>query len=228
MQISLVLLTMNELEGSTVMFDKTPWQEFEETIVLDGNSTDGTREFFESKGITVISQKKKGLGNAVIEAMDAITGQAVVFFHPDGNMDPRDTLEFRPLFEQGYEFVIASRMLKEAYNEEDSKLIKLRKWANIIFAWIASVIWRKQGRYRATDPVNGFRGITAEAFKRMDIDATDCSVDYQMLIRAYKKDLKMTEFPTIEGSRIAGETQFKSIPTGIREVKMLLREIFKR
>ena len=112
--------------------------------------------------------------------------------------------------------------------KEDAQLLKPRKWANIVFAWIASVMWRKRGEYKATDPVNGFRGIMAESFRRMEIDATDCSIDYQMLIRAYKKNIKLIEFPTIEGSRIAGETEFKSIPTGIRELNMLLREIFKR
>jgi glycosyltransferase involved in cell wall biosynthesis len=59
MNITLVLLTMNELEGSKAMFKKIPWQAFEEALVLDGNSTDGTRQFFESKGIRVVSQKKK-------------------------------------------------------------------------------------------------------------------------------------------------------------------------
>lgn len=227
MNITLILLTMNELEGSKALFEKIPWQEFEAALVLDGNSTDGTREFFESKGIRVVSQNNKGLGNAVIEAIAAATGHAVVFFHPDGNMNPEDTLKFRPLFEQGYEFIVASRMMKGSYNEEDTKLLKFRKWANIFFARIAAALWRKPDRYRATDPVNGFRGVTLDAFERMAIDATDCSIDYQMLIRAYKKNIKLIEFPTIEGSRIAGETQFKSIPTGIREVKMLLREVFK-
>jgi glycosyltransferase involved in cell wall biosynthesis len=227
MKITLVILTMNEIGSSRVMFDKIPWNAFEEKMVIDGNSIDGTREFYQSKGIDVVTQKNKGLGNAVFEAMDAVTGEAAVFFHPDGNMDPADTLKFRLLFEEDYEFIVASRMLKGAYNEEDSKLIKPRKWSNIIFARIASILWRKRGQYRATDPVNGFRGVTKKAFKKMGIDATDCSIDNQMLVREYKKDIKMCEFPTHEGSRIAGETQFKSIPTGIREVKMLLREIFR-
>jgi glycosyltransferase involved in cell wall biosynthesis len=225
MNITLVLLTMNELDGSKALFEQIPWRRFEDALVLDGKSTDGTREFFESKGIRVVSQKNEGLGNAVIEAMTASTGEAVVFFHPDGNMNPNDTLKFRPLFEQGYEFVVASRMMKGGYNEEDVKWIKFRKWANITFAWIAAALWSKPGCCKATDPVNGFRGITRDAFERMVIDATDCSVDYQMLIRAYKKKIKLIEFPTIEGSRIAGTTRFRSLPTGIREVKMLLREM---
>jgi glycosyltransferase involved in cell wall biosynthesis len=218
---------MDELYGSKALFDQIPWHRFEDALVLDGNSTDGTREFFESKGIRVVSQKNTGLGNAVIEALAASTGEAVVFFHPDGNMNPDDTLKFRPLFEQGYEFVVASRMMKGGYNEEDIKWIKSRKWANIVFGWIASVLWRKDGRYKASDPVNGFRGVTKSAFERMAINATDCSVDYQMIIRAYKRKIKLIEFPTIERSRIAGETRFKSIPTGIREVRMLMKEIFE-
>ena len=225
MKITLVLLTMNELEGSKLMYDSIPWDQFEDALVLDGNSRDGTREFFESKRIRVVSQKKKGLGSAVIEAMDAAYGDAVVFFHPDGNMDPKDTLKFRPLFEQGYEFIVASRMIKGAYNEEDSNFLKPRKWANLFFAGIAALFWRKRGSYRGTDPVNGFRGVTKDAFKKMSIDAADCTVDYQMLIRSYKKDIKMIEFPTREGLRLAGDTKFTSISTGLKEVKMLLREI---
>ncbi len=226
MKISLVLLTKNEMEGSKVLFDKIPWDFFDEKIVIDCSSADGTREFFESKGIRVVTQSNEGLGNAVIQAMNTVAGDAVVFFHPDGNMEPLDTLKFRPLFEQGYDFIVASRMLKTAYNEEDSALLRPRKWANIFFARFASIIWRKRGQYRATDPVNGFRGITRDAYRQMGIDATDCSIDYQMLIRAYKKDVRMTEFPTTEGSRIAGETAFKSIPTGIRELRLLWRELF--
>jgi glycosyltransferase involved in cell wall biosynthesis len=226
MKLSLVLLTMNEAEGSKALFDKIPWDYFDSHLVVDARSTDNTREFFESKNIPVLTQQSKGLGNAVIEAMDAIKGDAAVFFHPDGNMDPADTLKFKDYFDQGYEFIVASRMLKESFNEEDCSLLKPRKWANICFARIASILWRKPGAYRGTDPVNGFRGITRAAFKKMDITSTDCSIDYQMLIRAYKKDIKMTEFPTIESNRIAGETKFGSISTGLIEVKLILKELF--
>jgi hypothetical protein len=228
MQISLVLLTLNELTGSEILFDKIPWEEFEEKFVLDAHSHDGTADYYISKGKAVVFQKEKGLGNAVLEAINAGTTEAVVFFHPDGNMDPQDLLKFRPLFDQGNEFIIASRMLEGASNEEDAQFIKYRKWANIVFARIASMLWRKKEAYRVTDPVNGFRGITVDAFNRMEIDASDCSIDYQMLIRAYKKDIRMLEFPTREGHRLGGETAFKSIPTGLRLLKCLIREIFRK
>jgi len=56
------------------------------------------------------------------------------------------------------------------------------------------------------------------------LDQTDCTIDYQMVIRALKARLRITEFPTKEGKRISGATNFASIPTGIAEVRMLLRE----
>jgi len=43
-----------------------------------------------------------------------------------------------------------------------------------------------------------------------------------MVIRALKARLRITEFPYKE--KISGATNFASIPTGIAEVRMLLRE----
>jgi hypothetical protein len=39
-----------------------------------------------------------------------------------------------------------------------------------------------------------------------------------------KLGIPITEFPTIEGHRIAGATHFASIPTGIAELKLVWRE----
>jgi len=218
---------MNEIEGITKTYNRIPFDQFEDSFVVDGNSTDGTREFIEAKGTRLITQKTKGLGSATIEAMKHLNTQAAVYFHPDGNMDPKDTLKFRPLLEQGHEFIIASRMLDGAYNEEDDQLLKLRKWANLIFARLASILWLKPGVNRGTDPVNGFRGITKEAFNKMEVDVEDCSIDYQMLIRAYRKNRKLIEFPTREHDRFGGETKFKAIPTGLTLLKMMIRELAK-
>jgi len=38
----------------------------------------------------------------------------------------------------GYELVIASRMIKGGYNEDDNSIFKFRKWANLGFAFIAN------------------------------------------------------------------------------------------
>ena len=51
------------------------------------------------------------------------------------------------------------------------------------------------------------------------------AIEYQMTIRAMKKNLKIKEFPTIENNRIAGISQAPSIQTGITFIRCLLKEI---
>jgi hypothetical protein len=46
-----------------------------------------------------------------------------------------------------------------------------------------------------------------------------------MTIRALKHKLKVVEFPTVEGQRVAGNTGAPSIPTGLRFLKRLWIEL---
>jgi hypothetical protein len=150
---------------------------------------------------------------------------AMIFFHPDGNEAPEDIPKFVQRFEQGYDFVVASRMAPGAKNEEDQNFLKPRKWTNLSLGWIARTLWPSQNG-TVSDVVNGFRAITCAAFDKLQLDQLDCTIDYQMVIRAHKEKLRIAEFPTHEGLRIAGETNFKSIPTGLAELRMLGREIW--
>lgn len=223
--VSLVFVTKNEEEGLLEILPQMDFSAFDQVMAIDGHSKDRTRELLRSYGVQVIKQSAPGLGAATLEARTHCTTDAMIFFHPDGNEDFRDLPKFIEHLELGYEMVIASRMIQGAYNEDDDNLLKWRKWANLGFALIANTLFGSP-RCRVTDVVQGFRAITCEAFDRLHLDQTNCTIDYQMVIRALKARLKIAEFPTVEGHRIAGATNFASIPTGVAEVKMLLREIW--
>jgi glycosyltransferase involved in cell wall biosynthesis len=222
-EVSLVFITKNEVEGLIAILPKIELNKFAQVYAIDANSTDGTVEIFRDYGIEVFSQTIPGLGGATLEARNFCKTDAMVFFHPDGNENPKDIPQFIDYLTLGYEFVIASRMIKGGYNEEDGSILKFRKWANLGFALIANTLFGSRN-CRVTDVVQGFRAITCKAFDRLCLDQTDCTIDYQMVIRALKVCLKIKEFPTQEGKRIGGATNFASIPTGVAEVRMLLRE----
>lgn len=224
---TLAVLVRNEIIGSRALFDRIPWSAFEQAMVIDGRSNDGTPEFFREKGIEVVTQSAPGLGAAMIEARQHCTTDAIIFFHPDGNEDPADILRIRELLAAGRDFVVASRMIEGSWNEEDEKVFRTRKWANQGFALLANVFWGRKGN-RTTDVTNGMRGIRIAAWDRLGLTSTDCTMDYQMVIRALKKQVPITEIPTREGHRIAGATNFASIDTGVKEVKLILRELTRR
>lgn len=227
MRLTLVILTKNEIEGVRAVIPKLPRYAVDEILAVDGGSTDGTREYLVSQGIRVLSQSSPGRGEACRMGVEAADGDAVILFSPDGNEDPSDILKFRPLLEDGNDVVIASRMMKGAHNEEDVSIIRLRKWANLVFGFLANIFFNRS-RYYVTDTINGYRAITRRAFSDLRIDATGFTIEYQMSMRAMKKRLRIAEFPTHEGQRIGGESGSKSLPTGIRFIRCFWHELFSQ
>jgi hypothetical protein len=134
---------------------------------------------------------------------------------------------FKPLLEAGADLVIASRMMDGAFNEEDIGWFRPRKWVNVVFGWMAKLAWGL-GQKRITDTINGYRAITIEAWDRLDLNGPGYTIEYQMSIRAYKARLAVTEFPTVEGARIGGESEAKSFSIGIRFIRLYLSELRRR
>ena len=110
-----------------------------------------------------------------------------------------------------------------ARNEEDDQVLRARKWANKAFNALANLLFRRSGPY-ITDSINGYRAITHVAAEKLQLDASDYTIEYQMTIRALNAGLNIVEFPTIEGNRVAGVTGATSIPTGIRFIRRLWLE----
>lgn len=218
---SLIILTRNEIDGVRQLLTAIPVKTVNECFAVDYGSTDGTVEFFRNHHIRVVRQRRPGRGEAFRLGAHTAKGKYLVFFSPDGNEDPRDIPRLISLLENGYDMAIASRFMKGSVNEEDGKTLKLRAWANQAFTLSANIFFRG----RMTDSINGYRAITKQAFRKLHLDAEGFAVEYQMSIRALKLGMKIAELPTHESPRIGGASTAYAIPTGLRILRILLREI---
>lgn len=223
--VTLVFVTRNEEIGLRELLPRIAFEMFDDCLAIDGHSVDGTVEVFTEKAIPVYAQRHRGLGAAMLEARERVRTDSFVFYHPDGNEDPDDLARIARLLRQGHDFVVGSRMLPGAWNEEDGQLFRPRKLANHGLAWLANLLFAHKPN-RTTDVTNGLRGITCAAFDRMGLTSRDLTMDYQMVIRALKLDIPITEFPTREGERLHGTTNFPSFSTGLAELRLLVSEIF--
>jgi len=227
MKVSLCLIVWNELEGCKLDVPKLPRDVFDEIYAVDGGSTDGTIKYLQSQGIPVYAQPKHGLNAAYVHANDMSNCDAVVVFPPKATTPTGDLLKFRPLFEQGYKLIVASRQVKGSVNEEDAGHWRPRKWAVWGLAVFAAIAWRREG-YWVRDVLHGFKGWSRDAFMRMKVLDYGLSIDIEMVVRAYKFRIKRTEFPSTEVSRHYGDTHFKIWPTGKKLVKYLWFESHRR
>jgi len=221
---TLVLLTLNEITGLRALFGQLPLELFGEVLAVDGGSLDGTREFFQEKGVRIVDQERPGRGEAMRKGALEAKGEFVLFFSPDGNEDPRDIKPLLEKLEAGYDLAIASRFMKESRNEEDGKLFAFRLWANKAYTWLANRLFNRSGVY-VSDTINGFRAVKREAFLQLGLTEQRFPIEYQMSIRSMKRNLKIAEVPTREADRLGGESKALSIPVGLGHLKILTQEL---
>ncbi len=222
MKSSLIILTSNEIQGTKALFDEIPFDGFDECFVIDWQSKDGTREFFEKRGIKVIGQDKKGRGEAFRLASEIASGDILVFFSPDGNEDPQDTVKLLEEIKKGYDMVIASRFLPQSRNDQSDSLFPYRSWANQVFTFLVNLFFKGS----LSDSINGFRAIKKKKFRELKINAEGFAVEFQSSIRALKLGHKIKEIPTIERERIGGKSKAGSLPVGLNLLKILLTEVW--
>src|SRR5687767_9032841 len=119
MKVTLLALTLNEIDGVKAILPRLPHECFDQILVLDGGSTDGTVEWAREQGYTVYQQQRQGIRFAYLEALPLIEGDIIVSISPDGNCDPAVIPRLLAKMRQGYDLVIGSRYCDGATSEDD-------------------------------------------------------------------------------------------------------------
>lgn len=219
--MSLCLLTWNEVEGCKLDLPLIP-KIFDRIYAIDNASTDGTKEYLEKNGVEVFQQITKTYNGAYSDAIQMSGKSAVVFFHPKGTIEPESLSTVLEKIRDGADFVLASRISKGAQNEEDTKLIKPRKWFVIMVAIISKLKWGLRKKTYLDDPLHGYRGLSHSYIQTLNLKSSGITADVEMIRHAYLGDFKLGVIPVKEIKRQAGDTHFPAIQTGQKIIKYLL------
>ena len=222
MQLSLCLLTWNEIHGCRQVVPALPRELFAEVFALDGGSTDGTVEYLTSAGITVVPQVRRSYNAAYIEALNHYSGDGIVFYHPKGTVDEASLPLLVAELASGADFVVASRMLPESRNEEDDSFLKHRKWFGLGLSHAAAARWRNPRVQRVTDPLHGYRGMSRTFAESLQLLPSGVTADLEMVRHAYKIGARVSEVPVDESERAVGGTHFPAFATGKKLLRYLL------
>lgn len=221
MNVTLVIFTMNEVEGMKVIMPQIKQEWYDELIIVDGGSTDGTIEYARDQGYFIFIQKEKGAGAAFREAMEKARGDIVITFSPDGNCLPGKIPELVKKIKEGYDFVTVSRYLQGAKSYDDDMLTAFGNW---MFTQIVNLLFWT----RYTDLLSMYRGFKKDMIKTLDAHTNTPCWGTLLLLRATKKRLKITEIPGDEPKRMSGERKMRPLVNGSCELFIIFKEFFKR
>ena len=226
--ITLVIPTINEVEGLKVVFPRIDRSLFEEILVIDASSTDGTVEYISKyPDVKFVTQKSKGMQNAMMEMLEIVKTEYIIEFSPDNNCIPEQLTDIVSKIYEGYEMVVVSRYLEDATSEDDTLISGFGNW-------MFSKMIKFLGKFPVTDALTMYKGYKISIPKEKLFNkylSTD--LIYEPLLSAYAnlQGYKYIEIPGTEPARIGGTSTLPWFKAGLcislLIVRLYLRKIFK-
>ncbi|HEY5999171.1 MAG TPA: glycosyltransferase family 2 protein [bacterium] len=229
MRITLLVCTLNEIEGMRIIMPRIDPRWVDEILVVDGGSTDGTVEWARENGYRVHVQRRPGLRNAYCEALELISGEVFIPFSPDGNSLPEVIPVLAAKIREGWAHVIATRYGFGAKSEDDDLATGFGNW---LFPALVNLAFGTG----FTDVLGMYRAIRVDVFRalRLHLDATyrledaitRCTMGCEPLLsmRLAKYRLPCSEVPGDEPRRIGGVRKLKVFRWGCGHLIQLAKE----
>jgi glycosyltransferase involved in cell wall biosynthesis len=194
----------------------------DEVIVVDGLSRDGTLEVARmiAPDVVVIHEMKPGKGAAMRAGMEVARGDYIVVLDADGSMDPREIDGFIRQLEAGFDLVKGSRCLPDGGSNDISWL---RHAGNAVLVALTNMLYGT----RFTELCYGYMALRRSALPRLRLDASGFEIETQIVARAVRSDLCITEVPSWEYPRRNGVSNLHPVRDGWRVLGTILRERFR-
>ena len=165
-RVSVVVPTRNEARNLEVVLPAIAAVRpaVHEIIVVDGNSVDGTIETAQRvlPWVKVITQTRKGKGNAMACGFAAATGDVIVMFDADGSADPAEIPAFVRALVAGADFAKGSRFVRGGGSDD---ITLLRKTGNAGLNGVANALFGTS----YTDLCYGYNAFWADILPVLDL-----------------------------------------------------------
>src|SRR5262245_33751900 len=177
-KVTVVIPTKNE-EGMIARIIEAVGPHADEILVVDGHSTDRTREIAEQCGARVILDARKGKGEALRRSFSEARHGILVFIDADGSHDPNDIPKLvAPIVDDRADLVIASRT-RGGSDELHGTLEQLMRYVGSQLIMLAiNYRWN----VRLTDSQNGFRALRRDVALALGLRANLTTIEQEMLI----------------------------------------------
>lgn len=229
--VSVVVPALNEARNLEIILPQLP--EVHEVILVDGNSVDDTVEVARRilPDVKVVTQTRKGKGNALVCGFQAATGDIIVMFDADCSADPAEIPAFVETLVRGADFAKGSRQMRGGGSED---LTFIRNVGNKGLNVLSNVMLGT----KYTELCYGYNAFWTDILPSLNLPSPTAAVvgkngkvwgdgfeiETLLTCRVAAADLNVVEVPSVEKSRVHGESNLHAVSDGLRVLRTILTE----
>jgi dolichol-phosphate mannosyltransferase len=219
MDISVILPVVNERENLEILIPRIKAAlEREklsyEIVVVDGNSTDGTREAAQALGARVVAERRRGFAGALETGFAEAVGDYVLTLDADMSHDPDFIAKMWQARTRG-NIVVASRYTRGG--------VTYSSFIRTSTSWFLNVVLRRMLSMPVLDMSSGYRLYRRDALAGMKLDSTNFEAQEEILVRAYIRGFSVVEVPFVYFPRGEGRSHAKLFSFGMDIARSALK-----
>ena len=197
-------------EASTIgdVVERFRAQGFDRVLVVDGGSTDGTRDLAREAGARVIQQSGSGKGQAVREALSYVEAPYVLMVDGDATYRPEEADRMvEPLLAGEAEHVIGNRFA----NMQPGAMSRLNRVGN----GVINRAFRRIHGEDFRDILSGYRAFTRRSVEGFMLTADGFGIETELAVECVKHGVETTVVPvTYEPRPDDSETNLSPVRDG--------------
>ena len=217
--LTLIIPAKNESGSLPKVLEEIKNYDCEIIIILEESDIQ-TIESIKDFNCKIVYQSGRGYGNALREGMKNVNTEYLCIFNADGSFNPIDLNKMLKICENDKDFVFASRYMSNGGSDDDTLLTKI---GNFIFSLIGKIFFS----LKISDILFTYLLGKTESFKKLNLVSNDFCLCVEMPIKAKKNNMKMTDTPSFERKRIAGEKKVNEFRDGFRILIFMVKSFFK-
>ncbi|MCI0621993.1 MAG: glycosyltransferase family 2 protein [Acidobacteria bacterium] len=195
--MAVIIPAFNEEQSIGRVLKDIPRDLVQWIIVADNGSTDGTARAAREQGAEVVSESRRGYGNACLAGIASLAEEVefVAFMDGDYSDYPGELRKLvSAMLDQNADMVIGSRVLGQ---REKGSLTPQQRFGN----WLSTRLIRLICGFAYTD-LGPFRAIRAEALRRLKMQDRTYGWTVEMQMKALQHGMKVVEIPVSYRKRI--------------------------